>query len=131
MDSKTYQAGVSRTLAQRPNRKVSDKEFNILHAALGTVTEAAEIADIMKGVLIKGKELDKDHLIEEVGDVMYYLGVIANETGVSFEDIMEVNANKLKARYPNGFTAEKYDRDNRNLSAEQIAMVKSGRGQNG
>ena len=122
MDSKTYQEGVRRTLAERPKRKVNDKEFNVLHASLGVVTEAAEIADIAKGVLIKGKELDLEHLEEEVGDVLYYLGVILNETGSSFEKVMEKNANKLKVRFPNGFTSENYDRDNRDLVMERAVM---------
>ena len=56
--------------------------------------------------LIQGHELDTAHMAKELGDVAWYLAVSANAIGYDLETIMQMNVDKLKARYPDGFDAE-------------------------
>lgn len=76
----------------------------IEHAVMGLVTEAAECMDAIKKSKIYGKPLDKINLIEEAGDIMWYLAILAHDLDVSFETIWEKNIAKLQARYPEKFT---------------------------
>ena len=83
------------------------KSNRLLHAAMGATTEANEILDALKKHIFYGKELDKVNLFEEVGDLFWYLAIIADEIGFSFEDAMEKNLAKLNARYGDEFDPEK------------------------
>lgn len=59
---------------------------------------------MVKKAIMFGKPLDEAKLKEELGDVMYYMAVLARAIGCDFEEIMAGNMAKLKARFPNGFT---------------------------
>ncbi len=83
--------------------KVSER---VIHAAMGISTEANEILDAVKKTLFYGKPLDKVNLKEEIGDCFWYLALLASELDVSFEEVMETNIAKLKARYPEKYTDE-------------------------
>lgn len=93
-------------LAQRTSNagKRSDKLEN---ACLGLAGECGEVCDIVKKALFQGHELDRAGLIEEAGDVLWYLAELAAGLGVSLEDIAVQNVMKLRRRYPNGFDAER------------------------
>ena len=54
-----------------------------------------------------GRDLDRTNLFEETGDLFWYLALIADELGFSFEEAMVSNVAKLKARYGDKFTTEK------------------------
>lgn len=83
-----------------------DETIDLLHAAVGKLTEASEFADSVMGHLFEGKPLDKTNLIEEIGDGFWYDAIAANALGVSFEEIQQINLAKLKKRYPEKFTEE-------------------------
>ena len=101
----------------------TDKVSNeIIHAAMGISTEANEILDAVKKTLFYGKPLDKVNLKEEMGDCFWYLALLANELGVSFEEVMETNIAKLKARYPDKYTDELAI--NRNVEVEYEILKK-------
>ena len=74
-----------------------------LECALGLCGEAGEVAEQVKKHFFHGHELDKRHMIEELGDVAWYLAVSADALGYKLEDIFENNIRKLKDRYPEGF----------------------------
>jgi NTP pyrophosphatase (non-canonical NTP hydrolase) len=80
-----------------------DKHSLILNGVMGLNGEAGECIDIMKKHIFQGHELDREHLIEELGDVAWYLAVCCEGLGVSLEEVMKRNIDKLKARYPEGF----------------------------
>lgn len=92
----------------------------LLHSSMGLVTEAAELMDILKTYSFYGRELDLVHIIEELGDIFWYLAIICNELDTPFEEIMEKNIDKLKARYPEKF--EQTKAIHRNLKAERDAL---------
>lgn len=93
---------------------------DILHGALGIVTEAGEIADAVKKSIFYGKPFDLVNLQEEIGDCFWYLAILAKEAGLSFEAIMEQNIAKLKARYPDKFT--EHHALNRDLEHERNVL---------
>lgn len=68
--------------------------------------EKKDAIDILKKHLFQGHELDTAHMAKELGDVAWYLAVSANAIGYDLETIMQMNVDKLKARYPDGFDAE-------------------------
>lgn len=70
------------------------------------VGKTGEAIDILKKHLFQGHELDTAHMAKELGDVAWYLAVSANAIGYDLETIMQMNVDKLKARYPDGFDAE-------------------------
>lgn len=93
------------------------KEHDLLHACLGLVTEAGEIADAIKKHHAYGKPLDLTNLREELGDIMWYIPLMCRALGAEMDDVATINIAKLRARYP-----EKFDREsalNRNLEAER------------
>ncbi len=78
--------------------------MRILHGAIGISGEAGELMDSLKKVLMYGKPLDKSHLKEECGDLLWYMSILLDEIDSNFEEVMQMNINKLKKRYPEGFT---------------------------
>ncbi len=89
----------------------------IEHGVMGAVTEVGELMDAVKKAKIYGRVLDRVNLIEEIGDTMWYLAILADELGVSFEDIWEKNINKLRQRYPEKYTDEQCK--NRDVATER------------
>ena len=79
----------------------------LINASLGLCGESGEVADIIKKATFQGHELDVEHVAKELGDVAWYLAVGARAIGYDLETIMQMNVDKLRARYPTGFSAEK------------------------
>jgi NTP pyrophosphatase (non-canonical NTP hydrolase) len=73
---------------------------------LGLAGEAGEVVDLIKKYLYNrnGKPLDIEKLKDELGDVCWYMAILLNTLGLSFEDCMHANMKKLVERHPNGFT---------------------------
>ena len=85
-------------------------------AALGLAGEGGEVADAIKKVLYQGHHLDSMHLVEELGDVLWYLTLACNAVECTLEDVMNANVAKLHKRYPNGFDPQR----SINRSSEEI-----------
>lgn len=79
----------------------------LINAALGLCGEGGEVADIVKKATFQGHKLDKEHIAKELGDVAWYLAVGAQAIGYDLETIFQMNVDKLRARYPDGFSADK------------------------
>lgn len=91
----------------------------IEHASMGITTEAGEIMDAIKKSKIYGQKLDKTNLIEEIGDMMWYLAIMSDALGVSFESIWDKNIRKLKIRFPEKYTHELAKESSRNRDLER------------
>ena len=76
----------------------------LLNGALGITGEAGEVADIIKKYFFHGHQLDKDALIKEMGDVMWYIALLCHALKVPFATVMERNIGKLEKRYKDGFS---------------------------
>lgn len=101
------------TMALRTEKNANGNGLSLLHNArllnglAGLNGEAGEAIDILKKHLFQGHDLDREHLAKELGDVAWYLAVSADALGYSLEEILKMNVEKLHARYPDGFEAER------------------------
>ncbi len=102
MNLNEYQQAALRTASRD-----SDSKALILNGVLGLAGESGEVADIVKKHLFQGHELDKDKLLDELGDVLWYIAITAKGIGVTLNDIATHNVDKLKKRYPKGFESER------------------------
>ena len=73
---------------------------------MGLAGEIGEVIDIMKKHIYQGKELDITDVIEEVGDVLWYIANFCNVNNITMDECMESNIKKLRKRFPNGFTTK-------------------------
>ena len=83
-----------------------DKKDVLINSVMGLCGESGEAIDIVKKWLAQGHELDKAHLAKELGDVAWYLAEAATALDIPLEDILRANLDKLKARYPEGFSVQ-------------------------
>ena len=87
------------------NNKLSKKDV-LINGVMGLCGESGEVIDIVKKHHAQGHDLDKEKIIEELGDVCWYIAEIAYVLDEKLEDVFEGNINKLSKRYKNGFTKE-------------------------
>ena len=73
---------------------------------LGLSGESGEVADLIKKKLHHGHEVTADEIKKELGDVLHYLAGIATLFEIDLEDVATANIEKLRTRYPNGFSVE-------------------------
>ncbi len=92
-----YQREAARTRAGNPD---------IFVGALGLAGEVGEFADHVKKWYAQGHPLDHDKLINELGDILWYIACSADALGADLSEIARRNIEKLRVRYPNGFTTE-------------------------
>jgi NTP pyrophosphatase (non-canonical NTP hydrolase) len=94
---------------------------NITHASLGIGGEAGEVLDHVKKVVFNDRDLDIDHIVAEIGDILWYINLMLYTVDVPWSIVLDKNIAKLQARYPD----LKYDADrslNRDVAAEKAAM---------
>ena len=98
--------------------ELDEKGANIerlLTAAVGISAEGGEFTEIVKKMIFQGKPYDqsnKEHLIIELGDVMWYVAQACMALEVSMDDVIETNVKKLAKRYPEG-TFDEFFSENR------------------
>lgn len=93
--------------ALRTASGMNDQFPRILNGVLGLAGESGECVDMLKKHLFQGHDLDKEHMAKELGDVAWYLAVSADAIGYDLETIMQMNVDKLRNRYPDGFDSSK------------------------
>ena len=76
---------------------------SLLNGCLGLSGETGEFCDMIKKAVFHEKEFDEEHAKKELGDCLWYVAMICESFGWNLEEIMEMNTEKLKARYPEGF----------------------------
>lgn len=100
----SYQEGAERTA----NRKdVDTVEKRLANFALGLAGESGEVADYVKKHLFHGHALDREKVKKELGDVLWYVATMARTLGIGLEEVAQGNLDKLRARYPEGFSTER------------------------
>lgn len=97
-----YEAAALRTVP--PEQEWKDTAVN---AALGLAGESGEFADLVKKAVFHGHDWPADKIVKELGDVLWYVTVAAVALGFSLEEIAETNIDKLRKRYPEGFSSER------------------------
>lgn len=79
----------------------------VINAALGLSGEVGELNDMLKKWVFHEKQLDVEHLKREISDVCWYLTLMCDSFEFNLDEIMQINIDKLKARYPQGFDTYK------------------------
>ena len=90
-------------------RTINEKLYNFelkKHALHGMSSEIGEINAIYQKVF-QGHEFDEEHVKKELGDLLWFIAEYCTAMGFDLDDILEMNINKLKARYPDGFEIQK------------------------
>ena len=79
--------------------EVTAKELSLIHMILGLSGEAGELLDAIKKSVIYRRELDRVNVVEELGDIEFYLEGLRQELDISREECIKENINKLGVRY--------------------------------
>lgn len=135
MDALTYQKEATRTepiygASQQPCQNpatpfervhsLQENGMRLLHAAFGISTEAGELLDAIKKEIFYGKNSDIVNIKEEISDVLWYCAIACDAMGTDLEEVMKINIDKLRARFPEKFTEE--NAQNRDLNNERQVM---------
>ena len=84
--------------------EMSPERASIMHMSIGISGEAGELLDAVKKHIIYGKPLDRDNIIEELGDLEFYMAGLRSAIGVTRSQVLLSNFDKLSARYPSGYS---------------------------
>lgn len=79
----------------------------VINGCLGLSGETGELLDMIKKWIFHSKAFNETHAKKEIGDVMWYVALLCHAFGWDLDEIMKMNVEKLKARYPEGFDTEK------------------------
>ena len=84
----------------------------IVMATMGLSGEVGELNDMIKKWIFHKSDMDITHAKKELGDIMWYIACMAESFGWSLDEIMRMNIDKLKARYPDGFNIDRANQRN-------------------
>lgn len=105
-----YQDWVEQLTLQEYTNMISriqeEQKGKLLHASIGIAGESGELLDAVKKHLVYGKELDRANLEEELGDVLFFVAMACNSLGVTMEEVLSKNVQKLSKRYSSGSFSE-------------------------
>lgn len=101
MNPNDYQAAAMMT-ARAEMPVVGTREMRMLNWALG-LGEVGELQNLVKKWIFHGHNQGRLDMIDELGDILWYVAVMAYDLDTSLEAVMEKNIEKLKDRYPEGF----------------------------
>lgn len=101
MDMNEYQQAAARTI-----RKDLVREQVHFHALHGMVAEVGELNGLYQKTY-QGHEFDPEHMKKELGDLLWFIAEYCTSMDWTLEDVARMNIDKLKARYPDGFSADR------------------------
>lgn len=82
--------------------KVFPEKFAVVYPALGMIGEAGEVSEKVKKWLRGDRELNKEDLVKEIGDVLWYCAALADDLGYTLDDVARMNVEKLVSRRERG-----------------------------
>lgn len=106
IDFDRYQSLALRTASPQ---SIESETTMLTSAALGLSGESGEIADHVKKIVYHGHPLDDDtreKIAKEIGDILWYCAMGSRGIGVSLSEIARMNVEKLRKRYPGGFSTD-------------------------
>lgn len=114
MEAIKYQELAMRTNDGKCNERLVDSVQctfidvgGMLNASLGLSGEVGELNDMIKKAVFHKHTINNDHVKKEIGDILWYVALMCDSFGFAMDEIMQMNIDKLKARYPEGFDTEK------------------------
>lgn len=99
-----YRNEVLRTAGRSLDNSSKNEQYQL--GALGLTEESGEVAGLIKKHVHHGKPLDREKLVKELGDVRWYFEYLMISLNITMDEVEQVNIQKLRARYPNGFNTE-------------------------
>lgn len=102
MDLNEYQQLAMRTSVEHDNFRE-----RMTNAIFGLCGEVGELADGWKKVLFQNHNIYGSDMLEEIGDILWYVAQASNAVGFTLEQVAQANIEKLKKRYPEGFSSER------------------------
>lgn len=84
--------------------KMTPHRAHLLHMSVGIAGEACELLDAIKKAIIYNKGLDRVNVIEELGDLEFFMAGLRNELDISRDDVIARNIAKLEKRYSAGYS---------------------------
>lgn len=94
-------------LALRTLNPDLDKRDMLLNSVMGLCGESGEAIDLVKKHRMHGHAFDREKFAKELGDIAWYLAEAARAIDMDLEDVLRMNIEKLKKRYPDGFDTER------------------------
>ncbi len=97
-------ATMVRSLAKKPEdimKNFTLEKLNLMHAKVGIAKEAGELLDELNRVIVYDKPLDRDNVIEELGDIEFYMAQLRAMLNITREETLKQNMSKLAERYKN------------------------------
>lgn len=85
---------------------ITSSKMDLMHCAVGASGEAGEVLDLIKKHVFNNREIDRQKLIEELGDVEFYLQGLRNALDIERDQIIQANVIKLDRRYRDGYSDE-------------------------
>lgn len=108
---------------EKDDKFTDNKSVRLLHGIIGIMTEAGELAEVFADdstMYGREEDIDKVNLIEECGDLMWYIGLVLSACGVDIDYCQRKNIEKLRARFPEKFNEG--DALSRDLENERNAL---------
>ena len=105
MDASKYQKQAARTLIDAPGFDISDLDMMVVWNAIGLAGEAGEVCELVKKGVFHQHGIDREKMVKELGDVLWYAAALCTKLDMDMGVIMEVNIRKLKQRYPEGYSS--------------------------
>lgn len=102
-DGKATQRMLALTLSDTTENGIGEDTGLIMNACLGLSGEVGEFNDMVKKWVFHEKEFDEQEAKKEMGDIMWYVAMACHAFGWNLDGIMQMNIDKLKARFPEGF----------------------------
>ena len=129
MTTGEYESGVTRTMAKQQDildrlhnsPRYGSRAMQLLNGLTGLTNELGELADLIKGHVEYGRELDLTEMKGEVGDCLWRLVQLSSACGFTLEQAMIGNRDKLAVRYGTSFSETKAN--DRDLKTERSALV--------
>lgn len=111
---------IYQTQAMRHVMKGADTyERQVLLGAMGVSREASEVAEIVERWLFFGQGLDVEKIKDELGDVLWYMALLCETTGLTLGEVVDHNVEKLNRRYPGGkYSQEAWEADRKARGVE-------------
>lgn len=101
--------------------ELTPKKAHLMHMILGVFTEAGELADAIKRHTIYSRDADRENIVEELGDLAFYVEGIKQTFNITETEILSHNVAKLRKRYPTG----KYMAKDAEIRADKVQPVKA------
>jgi len=107
MTANEYQQMSARTLINELDFTLDEQETFLLWNAIGVAGEAGEVAELAKKQIFHRHGINVESWKKELGDVLWYVAACCTRLGLTMEEVMQHNVDKLKARFPEGYSAER------------------------